>query len=95
MDAWGPWGNALTLEGVANGFAMDAELSGELLDPAASSVGGDQLYDLSAVEAPLSLLRRARGAFVPDGSGQTKQGSETSSWSGGSNGLLEGRLDPS
>jgi hypothetical protein len=59
MDTSGPQGDARPLEDAADREAVDAELSGELLDPSTGLVGGDELGDFFGVEPCLGLLRWA------------------------------------
>jgi hypothetical protein len=43
VDASGPQGDARPLEDAADRETVDAELAGELFDPPAGSVGGNEL----------------------------------------------------
>jgi hypothetical protein len=55
---------------------VDAELGGELLDPAAGLVRGDETSDAVSVETLLSLPGRALGPIRSRCLGQIQEGAE-------------------
>jgi hypothetical protein len=65
VGASGQQGDAFSLEDAADRETVDAELSGELLDPTTGSASGNKLGDAFGVEPGLGLLRWPLTAFSP------------------------------